>query len=226
MQGQTLLECWADSAGMLEGTLMVGGIHSAELRIVSADDATTVDLDMIQGLWTTEQYLRITNNTRWLLEFTDGKLEVLPMPTEKHQAILGFLFVALLTFLQPRGGKVFFAPLRLRLSEGKFREPDLLLMLDAQDPRAHNAYWLGADLVVEIVSPADPERDTVVKRGDYADAQIPEYWIVNPADQTVTVLRLDGEQYTEHGVFRRGEAVKSVLLENFSMAVSDILDAH
>jgi Uma2 family endonuclease len=205
---------------------MVAGIHSAELRIVSADDATTVDLNMIQGLWTTEQYLRITENSRWLLEFTDGKLEVLPMPTEKHQAILGFLYVTLLTFLQPRGGKVFFAPLRLRLSEGIFREPDLLLMLDAQDPRAQNAYWLGADLVLEIVSPDDPERDTVVKRADYANAHIPEYWIVNPADQTVTVLRLDGKQYVEHGVFRRGEAVTSVLLENFSVAVSDILDAH
>ena len=46
-------------------------------------------------------------------------------------------------------------------------------MMDARDPRAQNAYWLGADLVVEIVSPDDPERDTVVKRSDYASAHIP-----------------------------------------------------
>jgi hypothetical protein len=32
---------------------------------------------------------------------------------------------------------------------------------DANDPRRQNQYWLGADLVVEIVSPDDPERDTV-----------------------------------------------------------------
>jgi len=205
---------------------MVSSIHSAELRIVSVNDATTVDLDTIQGLWTTEQYLRITDNSRWLLEFTDGRLEVLPLPTEKHQAILGFLYVVLLTFLQPRGGKVFFAPLRLKLREGRFREPDLLLMRDAGDPRAQNAYWLGADLVVEIVSPDDPERDIVVKRADYANAHIPEYWIVNPVDETVTVLRLAGDQYAEHGVFRRGEIMTSVLLEGFSLAVSHVLDAH
>jgi len=209
-----------------EGMMMVSGIFSAELRIVSADNATTLDLVTIQGLWTAEQYLRITENSPWLLEFTDGNLEVLPKPTEKHQAILGFLYVALLTFLQPRGGKVFFAPLRLRLREGNFREPDLLLMVDSQDPRAQNAYWVGADLVVEIVRPDDPERATVVKRADYATARIPEYWIVNPAEQTVTVLWLDGDQYAEHGVYRRGEAVRSVLLEDFSVAVSDILDAH
>jgi Uma2 family endonuclease len=206
--------------------IMVVDIHSPELRIVSANDATILDLDTIQGLWTSEQYLRITDNSSWLLEFTDGKLEVLPMPTEKHQAILGFLYVALLTFLQPRGGKVFFAPLRLQLREGKFREPDLLLMRNAQDPRGQNAYWLGADLVIEIVSPDDPERDIIVKRGDYANAHIPEYWVVNPEDQTITVLQLAGDQYAEHGVFRRGETVTSVLLENISVAVNDILDAH
>ncbi|MDQ6695311.1 MAG: Uma2 family endonuclease [Chloroflexota bacterium] len=201
-------------------------VHSPELRIVSADDATILDLDPIQGLWTGEQYLRITDSSRWLLEFTDGKLEVLPMPTEQHQAMLGFLYVALLSFLQPRGGKVFFAPLRLQLREGKFREPDLLIMRDAQDPRRQNAYWLGADLVIEIVSPDNPERDTIVKRGDYADAHIPEYWIVNPEDQTITVLRLDGDLYAEYGVFGRGETVRSLLLESFSVTVNDVLDAQ
>src|SRR5205823_4181078 len=149
-----------------------------------------------------------------------------PMPTEHHQAIVGFLYVALLTFLQPRGGKVFFAPLRMQVREGKFREPDLLVMLDAQDPRRQNAYWLGADLVIEIVSPDNPERDIVVKRSDYAEAHIPEYWIVNPEDQTITVLLLDGDRYAEYGVFRRGEIATSALLEGFSVIVNDILDAR
>lgn len=39
------------------------------------------------------------------------------------------------------------APLRLRVREGKFREPDLLVLLDARDPRRSNRYWTGADLV-------------------------------------------------------------------------------
>src|SRR5437667_8326087 len=138
------------------GMIMAVDVHSSELRIVSANDMTVLDLDALQGLWTSEQYLRITDNNNWLLEFTDGKLEVLPMPTEEHQAIVGFLYVILLTFLQRRGGKVFFAPLRMQVREGKFREPDLLLVLDAQDPRRQNAYWLGADLVIEIVSPDNP----------------------------------------------------------------------
>jgi len=34
----------------------------------------------------------------------------------------------------------------------------------ANDSRNQNSFWLGADLVVEIVSPDNVERDTVIKR--------------------------------------------------------------
>jgi Uma2 family endonuclease len=98
-------------------------------------------------------------------------------------------------------------------------------MRDANDPRRRNRFWLGADLVVEIVSPDDPERDTKVKRLDYAEAGIPEYWIVNPLDETITVLTLRGEAYVEHGVFRRGEEATSIFLAGFGLRVTDVLDA-
>lgn len=139
-----------------------------------------LDLQLLQGLWTQAQYLTLTDYSRRLLEFTDGYIEVLPMPTDRHQIILRFLLFKFFAFVQPLGGTVLFAPLRLRIREGQFREPDLLLVLDADDSRRQNRYWLGADLVVEVVSPDDPERDTRVKRTEYAEAQIPEYWIAIP----------------------------------------------
>jgi Uma2 family endonuclease len=97
---------------------------------------------------------------------------------------------------------------------------------DAGDPRRQNRYWLGADLVVEIVSPDDPERDTVTKRADYAEAGVPEYWIVNPVEATITVLQLAEAGYNEYGVFKRGENARSALLEGLSVAVDDVLDAR
>jgi Uma2 family endonuclease len=201
-------------------------VYTPELRVVNADNEMVVNLDSIQGMWTPEQYLQMTNHSRRLLEFTDGRLEVLSVPTDRHQSILRFLFLALHLFLEPRGGTVFFASLRLQLREGKFREPDLLLLRDAEDPRRQNAYWLGADLVLEVVSADDPERDTKVKVVDYAEASIPEYWIVNPQEETITVLHLAGDQYAEHGVFRRGETATSVLLEGFAVTVDEVLDAR
>jgi len=97
---------------------------------------------------------------------------------------------------------------------------------DAHDPRRQNRFWLGADLVVEVVSEDDPERDTKVKRADYASAGIPEYWIVNPLEKTITVLVLEGEMYSEHGVFRRGDRARSKLLEGFVVSVDEVLDAE
>src|SRR3954471_9199207 len=79
-----------------------------------------------QGTWSEEQYLVLTEQTNRLIEFTDGYLEPLPMPTDRHQAILEYLFLAFLQTVKPIGGKVRFAPLRLRIRPGKFREPDLL----------------------------------------------------------------------------------------------------
>jgi len=114
----------------------------------------------------------------------------------------------------------------VQVRSGKYREPDLLLLLDANDPRRQDAFWLGADLVIEIVSPHKPQRDTEEKPRDYAEAGIPEYWIVNPLDDTITVLTLSGNAYAEHGVFRRGDAASSRLLTDFTVDVAATFDAR
>lgn len=200
--------------------------RQASLRLSwEADDEIVVSLNPLQGHWTEEQYLLLSNQTNRLLEFTDGYIEVLPMPTDRHQVILEFLFLALRAVMISVGGKVLFAPLRVRVRAGKFREPDLLLVRDANDPRRQDAFWLGADLVVEIVRPDKPVRDTEEKPLDYAEAGIPEYWIVNPLTATITVLVLDGDTYVEHGVFQRGERAASMLLDGFSVSVDEVLDA-
>ena len=114
----------------------------------------------------------------------------------------------------------------MQVRPGKVREPELLLLLDASDVRNQNAFWLGADLVVEIVSEDNPERDTVDKVADYAEARIPEYWIVNPLDETITVLTLDGDIYAIHGVFRPSEQATSRLLNSFAVSVDTVFDAQ
>ena len=74
----------------------------------------------------------------------------------------------------------------MRVRGGKFREPDLLLLRDHSDPRRQDRFWLGADLVTEVVSADDAPRDLVVKCVDYAEAAIPEYWIVDARVESST----------------------------------------
>src|ERR671926_46380 len=96
-------------------TTMAVDIQAPGLRIVTPDNDTVLDLAPIQGLWTEAQYLKLTDYSRRLLEFTDGSIEVLPMPTDRHQVISRFLLFALFTFVQHLGGTVLYAPLRLQI---------------------------------------------------------------------------------------------------------------
>ena len=173
-----------------------------------------------QGAWNDEGYLWLTDYSRRLIEFTDGYIEELPIPTSTHQAILAFLYELFHDYLRPRGGIVLISALRMRIREGKFREPDILLLRHRSDPRYEDRYWLGADLVAEVVSADDPERDLVEKRADYAEGGI-----VDPRDDTITVLTLKGDAYVEHGVFPRGATATSALLEGFTVDVAAVFDA-
>lgn len=199
--------------------------RTLELKLIRRADGVELDLLPLQGLWTEAQYLALTDQTNHLIEFTDGELELLPMPTRRHQLLMLLLYELFKQRVQPDGGIVLVAGMRVRIRPGKFREPDVLLLRAAADPRNQDDFWLGADLVVEIVSPDRPERDTVDKPIDYAGAGIPEYWIVNPLDETITVLTLRGEAYAVHGVFRRGDRATSLLLDGFRVAVDDVFDA-
>ena len=190
-----------------------------------AADALLLDVRPPQGCWTEGDYLWLTDRCKRRVEFADGYLEELPVPTDTHQSILKRLFRLFDQHVDARGGVVHFASLRLRIRPGRFREPDLLLLLNANDARRQDRYWLGADLVLEVVSPDDPERDYGRKRDDYADLGVPEYWIVDPQAGKITVLALHEGRYADHGVFRPGDVAASTLLDDFRVAVSDVLDA-
>ena len=201
---------------------------SRVLTRTSRDKEKRKILDLLpdQGAWREEEYLWLTDHTNQLVEFSGGFLELLPMPTDKHQSILAVLFLLLSDFVRPLGGKVQFAPLRLRSLFEKFREPDLLLVLDAKDPRRQDRFWTGADLVLEVVSKDNPQRDLVQKRNEYARAKIPEYWIVNPLNETIVVYRLRANRYQGVGKYGRGERACSALLAKFSADVDQVFDVE
>jgi Uma2 family endonuclease len=177
-----------------------------------------------QGNWSTDDYLALNGNQ--LVEFSHGVLEVLSMPTTSHQVLVLSLYGLLLAFTAPRDlGTVLVAPLRVRLWREKFREPDIVFMLKEHAGRIGEEFWTGADLVMEVVSGGeeDRRRDLVTKRREYARAGIPEYWIVDPPEGRITVLRLAGKRYVVYGEFPKGAVASSHLLPEFAVDVSDIL---
>ena len=87
-----------------------------------------------QGFWTEQEYLALKTNH--LVEFDNGTIEVLPLPTKTHQIVVLFLYELLKSFITGRfGGRVLVAPYPLRVPTGKFREPDVMYLTPEQDWR-------------------------------------------------------------------------------------------
>lgn len=176
-----------------------------------------------QGEWREEEYFELTDHTNRRIEFTDGRLEFLPMPTEIHEAMVQFLFLAIYQFVEPmKLGKVYSNGIRLRTGARKIRLPDVIFLHQDHFHARHNRVWDGADLVIEVVSddPKDRQRDYEQKLRDYAEAKVGEYWIVDYARRVVVVHRLEGGQYTTQGQFVAGEQATSILLAGFAIDVA------
>ena len=176
----------------------------------------------VQGSWSEEDFLKFHTNR--MAELVDGRLEILPMPTLKHQRILRWL-LGMFEAAAPGGSITLFAPLPTRLFPGTIREPDLLYIAPENAPGPNVDYPTHIDLALEIVSPGKDarQRDYEDKRRDYARAGISEYWIVDPLENQVTVLVLRDSVYLEHGVFRIGDVASGLLLPALNIDVRAML---
>jgi Uma2 family endonuclease len=183
----------------------------------------------LQGNWTEEEYLALERDSgNRMIELANGRVEVLPMPSLRHQRIVKWLLDKVDDFVAPQHlGEVAMAPSPVRLFRGQIREPDIIYfeshrVLDIDDMPLD-----GADLVMEVPSRGhkNRERDLEIKREEYAKAKIPEYWIVDPETKTITVLTLSGKSYKVHGIYKPGDHAASKLLKGFKVAVSDVFAA-
>jgi Uma2 family endonuclease len=170
-----------------------------------------------QGSWSVHEYLSLKTNHR--VEFSNGHLVIPELPTTSHQELVGNLANSLFHHARlTKVGKALFGPVPIRLWPGKFREPDVGFMRTEHRSRIGEQFWEGADLVMEVVSD-NRQLDYETKRTEYAKAGIPEYWIVDPLEKKITVLRMDGGQYAVHGEFREGEQATSLLLRGLTVNV-------
>jgi Uma2 family endonuclease len=175
-----------------------------------------------QGQWDEGDYLELNRSTNHLIEFDNGTVEVLEMPTRSHRRIVLYLDDGLNQFAGEKGlGEVLVAPYPVRLWRGKFREPDVVFVLAEHADHLGEDYAEGADLVMEVVSD-DRRRDLETKRKEHARAKIAEYWVIDPRDRRVTVFKRRGSRYTTAGTYGEGEKAASVLLSGFEVDVTDL----
>lgn len=86
------------------------------------------------------------------------------------------------------------------------------------------AYPVAPDLVVEVVSPDDPDRDYIAKRKEYAQAGIAEYWIIDPEVNAVEVLVLGSsvDTYDLANVIAAEGMLTSKQLPGFEISLAEL----
>ncbi len=140
-------------------------------------------------------------------EILDGALVMSPPPGSAHQIVAAGLAALLREGARSRGLRALFAPLAWRIGPGQVPGPDLMVVdLDAIGPRAIER---PPRLVVEILSPSGRGRDLSEKRRIYAEGRAAWYWIVDPEEPSVTVLRLVGGLYEEEARVTDSEAYET-----------------
>jgi Uma2 family endonuclease len=162
-------------------------------------------------------------------QFINGKPVSMPSPTLLHQRILRILNRLFDAFVERhRLGEVFFAPLDVYLSDGEYYQPDLIFISNERSHIKQERVQGAPDLVVEILSPSNAEDDLTHKRAVYEAFGVREYWIVNPAERTVTVLaNVDGafQQVSAAQSNDNDDSVESALLAGFRVSLADVFQS-
>jgi Uma2 family endonuclease len=161
---------------------------------------------------TIEDYLNYDDGTDTRYELADGELVEMPPENPINTTISSFLFAAFLSMGIPYYRLAIGHQIVVSSSKVTARQPDLIVHTEesfAAILSGGNLLMINMPppmLVIEVVSGSDDkrsrDRDYVEKRTEYAMRGIPEYWLIDPAQNVVIVLALKGEEYREVGQFR------------------------
>ncbi len=174
-----------------------------------------------QGWWTYKDYRAIADDGQ-RYEVVNGVLYMTPSPSGAHQDAVLELASYLRTHIKLAGlGIVRVAPFDVELAPNVIVQPDVLVVLNTGLDKVEENRIIGApNLVIEVASPSTATYDRDVKKGAYARAGVPEYWIVDPEARTVEVLVLQtAGVYHSLGIFRRKATLPSQVVPGFSVPV-------
>ncbi|NJL41207.1 MAG: Uma2 family endonuclease [Leptolyngbyaceae cyanobacterium RM2_2_4] len=175
---------------------------------------------------TFEEYLTYDDGTDNRYELEDGELILMNPPTGRHALIIRLLNNSFETEISRLN--LSWASLQMlgvRTAPRRSRLPDLcvlpleILQACLDVPAVIES---GALLAVEIVSPDSIKRDYRFKRAEYASFGIPEYWIVDPIEQKITILLLVEGLY-EETVYRGDDPIQSQTFPELILTVNQIL---
>lgn len=165
------------------------------------------------------------------LELFRGKIFKMGAPNTLHQVVTGNLHGEIRNFLKGKSCKVFVAPYDIRLPvQNKKRDneittvvqPDVCIVCDPS--KVDERGVCGApDLVIEVLSPGNSQKEVRYKYELYEEAGVREYWVVNPTEQNLVVFLITEEGKFGNGwMYTNGDKLVMGVLPGFSIDVTEI----
>ena len=177
-----------------------------------------------KSLYSFEEYLKHEEpDNRY--ELVDGKLELMNPPTFRHILICDFIRDAFkaeinrlkLPWLAIREGGIRTGWRKSRIADAYIVEKERVIESLDESGVLDTSPLLVIEVVLKDtashISPESIKRDYRFKRSEYAALGIPEYWIVDPIKQQVTILVLDEGLYEETVFNTRQELVSPTFTE-------------
>jgi Uma2 family endonuclease len=177
------------------------------------------------------EFLNFDDGTDYLYELENGELIQMASESEINHRIVMLLVAEFLKmgipFYRLRIGSELVVSSRMI----GVRIPDLMMFSEelASAMRGAKRSLITLDmpppmLVVEVVSPDSEKRDYRYKRAEYAARWIPEYWIIDPIAEKVTILEWIEGMYEEK-VFQGNKTIVSPQLGSLSLTANELLKA-
>jgi Uma2 family endonuclease len=169
---------------------------------------------------TFEEYLSYDDGTDNRYQLIDEELVELPAELEPNDYIANYLFLIFANAgISPRLIRPHTCEIQvpvLKKGDAQNRYPDLVVLQDVHLQLTQRRLTITLDmpppvLVVEVVSPGptNRRRDLIAKRDQYCQRGILEYWVIDPEEQSVLVLKLVDDQYVEIGTFKGSDRILS-----------------
>ena len=172
---------------------------------------------------TVDDYLKSEETNRWR-ELAYGVLRDPPAPFFSHQELVLRMAKLLSEHVEPRGlGRVAMAPIDviLDVERSLIVQPDVLFVSTERLSIIRDQVWGAPDLVVEVISIETGSYDRREKLGWYRQYGVREYWIVDLANERVTVMDFATGVPTPR-IFDRLDAIRSTVLPDLQATVYNL----